>query len=572
MNERWFWHKLVMQDEPNSRSPSPVEWEQSQNAQNVNEFYRCEEEVNIRRAECEEAGYESDSVSEANAGNGSVSSKRRRSTDSDGKPGSLFGFVKRPRERSPVPFTLLGSTVLAGILSSFRNGQKRLVRESVQFYNSYNTLEEIERLSTSLQRKNTFFAISRHMEPYEHYHVIHACPWKWYTCRCYQPTGGKRSLRTTELRTITSDDWIRELEYLCSEGRELQYLHSGSTMSKSFRGIKLLFDEGLRSSSSTDTLEVSQKPVQDCSDIGGMGSRATVGEFMVGSTSQLPKSTSRPKPEEIESFILDHLCVPVSSITMTTIWQASRFRFLTDRNPVLSQVLNSIKSRMNHWSFFDFIKFYENHTPLFAALNGCQGDYYYSIDDSCAYIDQLLEFQFYDFAMAENMLIKDYVKLFLQDVFDICERKRSKVNALELIGPASCGKSWFVDMVVNFYINVGHIKNFSRFESFPLQSAYNKRINVWNEANAEHNAWDTVKLFLGGDPCPTNIKYEDIKTIDRTPVFITANRQLIPNTAPFNDRMIRYTWKPAIFLRDLDKKPDPLCIIDLYKRYDIIKE
>lgn len=559
-----------------SRSPSPVGWIEPPNAQDYESVYFDEALERERRQECQEAGYlseheEEQGESSSNAADRNNEGNIEGSPRGGGVSGCLgiFRGFKRQRVRSPVQLTILGERLLAGISNGINRGQRRLVRETIDFSYTTNVHQEVENLSASLQRKYTLFAISRHDDPYLHYHVVHACPWKWYTCRCYCPTGGKRSLRTSELRALTDTDWAREFEYLSSEGRTLQYLYCGTTFSKSLRGIKLLFPEEIRNNSSQGPVENVGHSVQDGCNQPGVDNSTRADGSMVGTTSKLPKSTSRPKPEEVERFILTYLCVPITSITMTTVWQASKFRFLTDRHPILSQVISSIRSRINHWMYSDFLQFYNEYTPLFACLNGQPSDYYYDKESSAAVIDKLLRYQMEDFAAAWGVTTDEAVKTFLQEIYDVCEKRLPKRNSFELIGPASCGKSYLVDMIVDYYINVGHIKNFNRNESFPLQSAYNRRINVWNEAQCEAAALDWVKLFLGGDPCPANIKYEDNKTIARTPTFITANMQLIPNTQPFKDRMIRYSWKTAPWLKEYTKKPTPLCISLLYNKYEI---
>lgn len=125
-------------------------------------------------------------------------------------------------------------------------------------------------------------------------------------------------------------------------------------------------------------------------------------------------------------------------------------------------------------------------------------------------------------------------------------------------------------MLTAFYLNVGHARNWNKNENFPLQSCINRRIILWNEAQVEHSAHDSVKLLLGGDPCPANIKYLDTQTISRTPIIITANRRLIPWSAPFNQRMVRYDWLAAPYLKTLTKKPNPLCYLELLYQYAII--
>lgn len=271
--------------------------------------------------------------------------------------------------------------------------------------------------------------------------------------------------------------------------------------------------------------------------------------------------------------MMKHPTVPLSSFVLTNIWLGSKFKYLDNRDAGVGKALKFIKSKLCHWSVEDYIKYYESDQivqPLYSCIKGNFYDYYYDVGTSKDIILDLIQFQFSDIFAAQNLNDIDGHKMFWTEIYNICNKSNSKKNCLELIGPANCGKSFFVNWLTEFFINVGHVENFNRFQNFPLQSAYNCRVLNWGEAYAEKSKLDTVKLLLGGDPCPANIKYESTQTIEKTPVFITANKRLIPTTGPFQERMIRYDWRSYAKLKDYDKKPNPLCFINILREYDII--
>nr|QTE04034.1 MAG: nonstructural protein [Dendrocopos leucotos parvoviridae sp.] len=524
------------------------------------------------RAEFEEAGYSGDPIYDPITGTAEPVIEECEGRGGDGGQVSIVGSIIGGAKQLPVFLEVLGVRLIAELVKSIRrNGQRRLVRESIRGERPriYTIINGIRK---SLYKKGTFFAIAYHGSPSSHYHVIHACPWKWYCCRCYQPPGGKRNLRTTELTRISESDWNSEFEYLCSDDRQLQYVYSGVTYTKSLCGIKYIPIEGIHEEGATGEMEVCQNQNEGVPESERMAVDSGTSEHVVGSNSHLPKSSNKIIPEEVEAFIMNNLCVPIDSITVSHCWISSKYRFIGNDHKVVNNVIRSVKNRINTWMYEDFKNFYNNRFSLqFAAFKESTLTYYYLRDESAEIIEKLLLFQYLDLAAANGVTVEEQVTLFLQEVYDICFKKKAKVNALELIGPASCGKSFFCDMVANFFINVGLIENFDRYHQFPLQSAFNKRILQWNEAQCEHAKLEIAKLVLGGDPCPANIKYSDIQTISRTPVLITANRQFIPNTQPFNDRMIRYTWRPAPFLKQYDRKPHPLCLLKLFEDYPINK-
>lgn len=135
---------------------------------------------------------------------------------------------------------------------------------------------------------------------------------------------------------------------------------------------------------------------------------------------------------------------------------------------------------------------------------------------------------------------------------------------------AKCGEKFFYRFSLAFYFNYGQIANFNRFQQFPLQDCVKRRILYWNEPNFEPSSTETLKLILGGDNCPAKIKYMGDKIITRTPVIITSNEDVFPNTDAFICRMKRYYWKQAPYLQNYKKKPYPLCLYHLFKYYNII--
>lgn len=535
----------------------------------------CSAEEEARREardEFEEAGYRGTPVFDPITGTNEVYIEEEQGGCSSGGQASTEREPERQRGQSSLPIEILGSRYLSGLARyAERNGQKRLVRESY-YCGQGNVYKTVDGISRSLFKKGTVYAISRHESPTLHYHVVHACPWKWYCCRCYEPPGGVRTLKTVSLSRVSLADWNAELLYLSSDGRCLQYLHCGTTFTKSFRGIKYIPDEGLSNQGTSGEMEDSHNEDESESQCTGDEDSGTTSGHVVGSSKNLPKPCNKIKSEEIEIFIMDHVTVPLDSITNSKVWQTSKYRFIDESNKELQSVIKSLRSRLNHWTYFDFVKFYDTHKPLFKALNGDVSNYYLSYQESVDVIKKLLEYQTVDYANLEDISIREAVTLFLTDLFHVVEKRIPKVNTFEIIGPPSSGKSFFMDMVADFYINVGLVENFDRHHSFPLQSAFNRRINQWNEAQCEHSKLDIAKLLLGGDPCPANIKYKDIAALARTPVLLTANKQLIPNVKAFNDRMYRYSWKAAPFLQEIKKKPNPLCIISLYDIYEVNKD
>lgn len=528
------------------------------------------EEYRQKKNERREAGYQSD-CSEESSNEVVETTRGFLGAGPSTRPIGTFGETDRGRKRHTGTLGVLGERFVENLVRKYSKSSFRLVREIFQFVGHTNIHKEIASIHRSLQDKGTFHAIIRHDhgESMDHYHVIHACPWKWNQCRCYY-ISQRRKTRTVLISKIEREGWYDIFKYYSTNGRLLQYLYCGDIGHRALCGIEFVFPERLENSSQEREMETGSHQNQDvCEQLRLFDSGSSCRQ-VVQSTSKQQYIIRNPKPEEVEAIILSHITVPIHSICVTNIWNKSKFKFLSPKDPIVTQIIDTIRTQFVHWKFQDYVKYLEVNNPLYECLNGNMSDYYYSIQESIDVISELLTLQLRNYAGQEGIPIDKAIQEFLTIVYNVCEKLVPKKNCIEIIGEASSGKSYFCDMVCNFYINVGHVKNFVKNESFPLQSAYNRRILLWNECQFETCATDSVKLLLGGDPCPANIKYEDMKTIQRTPVFITANTQYVPRTPPFNDRMYRYKWSTAQFLKDHKLKPHPACLPALLEYYNVI--
>jgi hypothetical protein len=60
--------------------------------------------------------------------------------------------------------------------------------------------------------------------------------------------------------------------------------------------------------------------------------------------------------------------------------------------------------------------------------------------------------------------------------------------------------------------------------SFPFNNCVNKRIIFWEEPYITSDNVEDVKCLLSGTKFSTDIKYQSAVEIEKTPVFVTANR------------------------------------------------
>lgn len=200
---------------------------------------------------------------------------------------------------------------------------------------------------------------------------------------------------------------------------------------------------------------------------------------------------------------------------------------------------------------------------LFAAPLGNISETYYNVDESVTILQALLRYQF------DND--EEIIQAFLEDVYDIIDKRRPKKNTLFVLAPANSGKNFFFDCVVHFFLNFGLIGNFTKHCAFPLQNAVAKRILMWNEPQIEPGSFETIKPLLGGDQMLVRVKFQSDQTVGRTPIIVLANNDVFPKDLSYRTRMIRYEWRTYPKLVEYKKKPFPISIYHLFILYNILE-
>ena len=442
------------------------------------------------------------------------------------------------------------------------------------------------------------FAIIFHSETEEtgHLHLYHSCQFTNSHCRCawykriilglnngnregrLKHRHGRRPVYCQEAKGLY---WRKFLQYFSQTRRQIIFLAiNGKTYSKDacrfthLRRCRCCEErEG-----SEESMEVSILQGEDCTSraIHEEGEASTHSQDGKGaeephcSTSQgvsTGKIRNEPIPKKLKSKLNDHnyilkfmkefLCVPISAVSDTPEWLAHEIYNVYDRkDPDFRRAVNLFERQFKWTPFFELINI--ALTVKYLYYQAKYIDYYYSVKESVAYVEQLLDFQY--------GLQFPY---FLRRLFDILEMRLKKTNAMFIVGEPSSGKTWFFDMITSFYVNVGFVGNFNKNHSFPLNGCYGKRVLMWNEPNIELSAFDTVKMLCAGDNCDANIKYSDNVEIARTPLIFTSNKNIFNQNDPiWRERIIfEPKWSAAPFLFNFKKYPHPLCYPVLIHKY-----
>ena len=171
-----------------------------------------------------------------------------------------------------------------------------------------------------------------------------------------------------------------------------------------------------------------------------------------GSGSQLSRGTKRKREENqtIFSRLLEILrkfpVTPPENIVDHPVYLKSDLASYRGNNCKVQDALDVFGKTLLTWSIEDYWnELYSKPecTPIFSAGHTKFSEYYYDVQDSLDIIGKLLFFQF------DND--EDRVYNFVETLFNVCERRIPKLNAILIHSPPSAGKNFFFDAIFNYF-------------------------------------------------------------------------------------------------------------------------
>lgn len=152
---------------------------------------------------------------------------------------------------------------------------------------------------------------------------------------------------------------------------------------------------------------------------------------------------------------------------------------------------------------------------------------------------------------------------FIQSIFNITDKVIPKVNTFLIISPPSAGKTYLINSLAKNFWPLGLVQNHVKGGGdFHWQDAVGCRFNLWNECLLMGESFiEQAKAVWEGDAVSVNVKHEKQKTLKRTPLFITCNKDPWSFTPAskqaFLDRCIIYRWHRQPWLKKLDSYAVP---------------
>lgn len=477
----------------------------------------------------------------------------------------IKGYVARRN------FDLSWRDVLQLISEQIASLRPKLIHDVIKLTGTQN-LDHVLRKILSKGSNCTILSVSYHEEgPSPHVHVLHDCKWSNHQCKCFglvvQPRQGNvHSTESRDCKLLISSI----LNYFQKDPRRNCYLQIGRKYWRFYDRIENIQMSGYQGGTIHGTLQECIDQYEICAEPNThvlpeiSGNHTDVGR---GITQR--RSTGKTVPSTLAIAMLKVCTIPIDNITSTDFWRQSEYAYIMPSDKIYQRAVQHVKGITQSYTFKDFLKLYADINPIFCAVNCSREEYYFTPDESAKYAIELLEHQFEEEASVEGELIEDIVKSFLQNLYDVLEKKSQKKNTLAIISPPTAGKNWFFDAITHFYLNIGHIGNFNKFCNFPFQDAIERRVNIWNEPNFVESSIDTIKMLLGGDNQAVKIKFQGDRMLYKTPLIILSNNNPFRNNKAFADRMFIYKWRSAYYTVKYDKKLNPLMWPRLLEEYNI---
>lgn len=422
----------------------------------------------------------------------------------------------------------------------------------------------------------------------DHIHVIHDCPQSNGTCRCkiLQGDDFRGPVRSTLRRKRFIDeldeiDWINVLLYFI--------------VSKWSCHPKIWIGGRLQGSPSSDEiirwkhLQTKSRQILARQDQGN--GRNSSGEFPVsedsresfqsgtGSSRQKRSATGEDRPgkktkyERILSTVhtileLHHPVPPTHMMDLIATNPRYAFMFDPSNQKCIERSIYHICKLYNTYTLAMFRDLYEGQCPVFYSANINPFEYYHDRATSFEFVEKLLLHQFnYD---------EEELKRFLTNIPPWFNKQgwegNIKCNALAIIGPHNCGKNYFWDIIAAIAFNTGHIGRVNnRTNTFALQDIPSRRCVIGNEVSMEEGAKEDFKKMCEGAAFNVKVKHVSDAIFTKCPVILISNVPMDICYDPiFKDvRLKTFFWTPCEDLKDSNKKPYPMCLFDLFDKYNV---
>lgn len=184
---------------------------------------------------------------------------------------------------------------------------------------------------------------------------------------------------------------------------------------------------------------------------------------------------------------------------------------------------------------------------------------YIGVDESIGLLFDWIRHQGFD---ADN---------FINEIFDVLERKVPKKNTFCLMGPPNSGKSFVMRSIIPHFSYFGEVRGGGSNYTFLWQDCVDTAVIFIEEPMISPEVAEQFKLVMEGAPTHVHVKMRGDALLQPTPVLITTNSlpwRWCPNEAQaFQARMFFHMCRETPFLKEYKQQLNPQLWQELYKRY-----
>lgn len=306
---------------------------------------------------------------------------------------------------------------------------------------------------------------------------------------------------------------------------------------------------------------------------------------VLGSEGSCKRSKGEGKfkgPIRVNSSIVDHVLSmfrkyvysPPQAVRNSIEWvRSDKVKYVFETHPEFMGALDNWETELYNFKYEDFLHFYQ----VSREYRWRPDAKYHSVADSVTYAEEWLN------RLAKQGSIKNgcdknqdtypsSVKGILQAFSDVVNRRVNKLNCIHLIGQRNAGKTWFTNMLLDFYISRGDLENWNKYvnASFPFMNLPNRRIALWNEAciTGDQCQLEFLKILMEGASTTVAVKHKKPAVLCRVPLIITSNAVFYTSYDFFETRRIILNC-PSVPFSGWQKSLHPWAWIELIRKYEI---
>lgn len=423
----------------------------------------------------------------------------------------------------------------------------------------------------------------------DHMHTVHDCPFSNGQCRCFvfKSEDFRGSVRKPMryrryIRDLDNIDWTNILIYFIMQKRECP--------------MSIWIDGRLQGLPTSDEVVQWQRLQEKCREILGregegdgynpgwkLEDDADRGELIPEGTSSLKRKRSASEEsgskrkkskytairETVEQMVMLYFPCPIKHLRDLLIDDDDLSDTLFDpaNKDRYRDACVFVGKKFNRKSLKELREMYEQTLPVFYGYDKNPFVYYHTREESLEYVDNLLRAQIGD---------EEHVQRFLVNIRDWFDKKgwngNPKMMAVSIIGPPNSGKNYFWDMLAALACNTGHIGRVcNKVNQFSLQECASKRLVIGNELSIDDNELEDFKKLCEGAAFNINVKHQGDAIHTRCPVILISNNimDMCTHHHFVGVRLHVMRWHEFGFLKGSGKKPYPMCVFDLFDKYNI---